>query len=245
VRILSTNPAIVPRHRLTETDFATTRTEILQMLRRTNYDVILVTDLPETPAARVLDWVRAAGWRIPAILVGDVVPQEADALACLHTKEATTEVLESYFRQVPRSSEMSGEWPPGNVQELIILTKDSVAAQTHMAAEVSNMSRQISELRTGLREDIRELGSKVDEFRHYADKQRDAIVAKIGEGPLSRVQEGLKWVVEHPILAMAVFLAILVLLASVVVGINALQPGKMEMIRDWSSGHGAQKAGGH
>lgn len=245
MRILSTNPAIVPRHRLTETDFATTRTEVLQMLRRSNYDVVLVTDLPETPAARVLDWIRAAGWRIPAILVGEGLHDEVDTLGCLSPKEATTEALEAYFRQVPRSSEMSGEWPPGNVQELIILTKDSVAAQTHMAAEVSNMRREITELRTGLREDIRDLAGKVDDFREYADKQRDAIVSKISEGPWSKIHEGFKWIGEHPVIALAVFFAMLVLLASVVVGINALQPGKMEMIRDWSSGHAAPKGGGH
>lgn len=242
MRILSTNPAIVPRHRLNETDFATTRTETLQMLRRTSYDIILITDLPETPAARVLDWVRTAGWRIPVIVVGEHLSEGLDALACLSLKDATTETLEAYFRQIPRSGEASGDWPPGNVQELIILTKESVTAQTHMASEVSSMRREITELRTGLREDIRELGGKVDEFRLYADKQRDAIVSKISEGPWSRIQEGLKWLVDHPILALAVFCALLALLASVVVGINALEPGKIEMLKDLS-GHGTQKVG--
>ncbi len=239
MRILSTNPANVPRHRLNDTDFASNRDELLRRLRQNSYGALIVTDVPDATAAQVLDWVRNAGWKTPVIFVGPT-PPGPEVFAVLAPAEAPPEKVETCIVRIIAQDSHNGDGGFIGVQELINLTKEMVQGITVSAASSEATRRSIDDMRIQMREDMRELNGKIDEFRNYADKQRDAILSKIGEGPLGKIHEALKWAADHPVTAVTAFVAMLILVASIVIGINALQPNKVEMIRDWS-----QKGGQH
>lgn len=228
----------MPRHRLGSTDFEVTRADIIQTLQRETYDVVVVTNLLETPAIQVLEWIRSDPWvrehraDLSYIVLTNQNLKSSRQVTVL-PEEAEPERIESILsRFVPKEEASStGEHPRVYMRELVVLTEKSVRAQTLTAQEIVGLRKEIVDLRSDLKDELKGVKTQMDEFRIYADKQRDQIIAKFGDGPWSKIFEGLKWITDHPFIALGIFFAILTLLGCVVVGFNALKPDKIDLIK--------------
>lgn len=238
MRILSTNPAVIPRHRLGSTDFEVTRAEILQSLQQDHYDVVVVTNLLETPSVQVLEWIRNDSWvkeyrsELVYIVLTDQVLKPTKQILPIPETSGPDRVESALSRFLPKEEGSgTGEHPRVYMRELVALTEKAVKAQTITAQEITGLRREFTDLRSNLKEEMKEVKVQIEDFRTYADKQRDQILAKFGDGPWSKVFEGLKWITDHPLVAMGIFLACLTLIGCVVVGLNALKPEKIDFLR--------------
>lgn len=227
----------MPRHRLGSTDFEVTRADIIQTLQRETYDVVVVTSLLETPAMQVLDWIRNDPWvrehraDLAYIVLTNQNLKGSKQITVL-PEEAEPERIESILsRFVPREEAITGEHPRVYMRELVVLTEKSVRAQTLTAQEIVGLRKEIVDLRSDLKDELKGVKTQMDEFRIYADKQRDQIIAKFGDGPWSKIFEGLKWITDHPFIALGIFLALLTLMGCLIIGFNTLKPEKIDLIK--------------
>lgn len=211
-------------------DDAETGKQAQEKIKETRYDVILLDyRLPDTTGLDLMKWLTTNHFRVPVVLVtchGDHRLQ-ADALEagfCEYLEKGTfnAEVLERtlmYAIGLHEKQTRSGDSGGFGllIQELVSLTRESVAAQTKTAAGMT------------------ELRSAMKGLQEMNTREHTTLQKAITKGPWDKLKEGLAWVVAHPWAALIIILVLAMLITLIVLLIGIVDAEKFNLLRGASS----------
>jgi len=223
------------------TDFVGNAEEAKELIRRRRFDCILLDyRLPDLTGLGLMQWFRDNHFRLPVVLVtshGDTrLQNEAlEAGVCEYREKGTfnAEILErTLLYAVGLHNKQTTEGGVGVgllIQELVGLTRDSVAAQTKAATEMT-------ELRSDLKEDMEVLRGDMREMKQHGDEQVASILKEMKKGPWEKVKGAVEWSVANPIPALVIVLLVIVIATLTVLLINSLDVEQVKALKGLKKG---------
>lgn len=223
------------------TDFVGNAEEAKELIRRRRFDCILLDyRLPDLTGLGLMQWFRDNHFRLPVVLVtshGDTrLQNEAlEAGVCEYLEKGTfnAEILErTLLYAVGLHNKQTTEGGVGVgllIQELVGLTRDSVAAQTKAAT-------QMTELRSDLKEDMEVLRGDMREMKQHGDEQVASILKEMKKGPWEKAKGALEWSVANPLPALVIVLLVIVIATLTVLLINSLDVEQVKALKGLKKG---------
>jgi DNA-binding response OmpR family regulator len=205
-------------------------------VKKSRYNVVLLDyRLPDSTGLMFTQWLADNHFRVPVVLVtsfGDtrLQAEALDAGVCEYLEKGSfnADVLERTLMYAiglhDRQTHDSGSGVGILIQELVGLTRESVAAQTKTASEMA-------ELRQDIDEGMKDIRSDIDSVKTHADEKIEGVLKEVKKGPWEKAKAVLDWGVAHPWAAVFIILMLALLVTLAVLLINVLDAEKIQQLK--------------
>jgi DNA-binding response OmpR family regulator len=208
----------------------------LDMLQKGRFDVVMLDyRLPDADGLSVLEAINREHYQVPVIIVtshGDRSLQgkaiELGAVEYLEKGLLTGELLERtciYAIGLNEKKLRNGSGPGVSVliEQLLGVTRESVRAQSENAQELRELRRELGGGLTALQKHM-------ETSRTEATTHKDELLKAIQDK--SKIKWFLRWVVEHPVASVFIFLCLILAVLLVVVAVEMFDVDKVLKLKD-------------